>query len=53
MDPYENNLVIDENSEVIGLGNINYAILYPFDLNGFDRTGEPDLGAYQHQIIDD
>ena len=53
VDPYANNLTIDENSEVIGLGNINYAILYPFDLNGYNRTEAPDLGAYQHQIIDD
>ena len=53
VDPYNNNLAIDEDSEVIGLGNVNYSILYPFDLNGYDRTVAPDLGAYQHQIIDD
>ena len=53
VDPYTNNLAIDEDSDVIGLGDVNYAILYPFDLNGYDRTVAPDLGAYQHQIIDD
>mgnify|MGYP001157409993 FL=1 len=53
VDPYANNLAIDEDSEVIGLGSINYAILYPFDLNGYDRTESPDPGAYQHQIIND
>ena len=52
--PVNNDLRINQNSEIIGLGSLEFATQTPFDiLNGNNRTGSPDLGAYQHIIIED
>lgn len=47
-EPYNNNLMINENSAVINKGNTSTALRVPFDILGHDRTSAPDLGAYQH-----
>ena len=45
--------VINQNSEIIGLGLQEYAIQTPLDILNNNRTINPDLGAYQHIIIQD
>lgn len=47
LDPRNSKLQIDEASSANGMGDINAALTYPFDLIGTDRTSSPDLGAYQ------
>lgn len=42
-----NDFRIGPNSEVIGLGDLNVALIVPLDLLGRDRTVNPALGAYQ------
>jgi len=49
----ENDLRINQNSEIIGLGLYEYAIQTPLDILSNNRTENPDLGAYQHIIIQD
>ena len=49
----ENDLRINQNSEIIGLGLYEYAIQTPLDILINNRTENPDLGAYQHIIIQD
>ena len=49
----ENDLRINQNSEIIGLGLQEYAIQTPLDILNNNRTINPDLGAYQHIIIQD
>ena len=51
-EPYENELIIGENSDAIGLGNTTFSSAVPNDILGEDRTTSPDLGAYQHIIFD-
>lgn len=53
IDPFNNDLRIDQNSELLNLGNINFAEITPFDILNFSRLNSPDLGAYQHIIIQD
>ena len=53
IDPFNNDLRIDQNSELLNLGNISFAELTPFDILNFNRLNSPDLGAYQHIIIQD
>ena len=53
INPIQNDLRIDQNSEVIGLGSLEFAILTPYDMLNINRTQNSDLGAYQHVIIED
>ena len=53
INPFENDLRINQYSELIGLGNYEYAQSAPFDILGYNRLDSPDLGAYQHVIIED
>ena len=48
-----NDLRINQNSEIIGLGSLEFATQTPFDILNNNRTDSPDLGAYQHIIIED
>jgi hypothetical protein len=49
----DNDLRINQNSEIIGLGSHEFATQTPFDILNNNRTDSPDLGAYQHIIIED
>ena len=44
----ENDFIIGQDSDAIGQGNVNSALLVPMDILGVLRTTAPDLGAYQH-----
>lgn len=46
-DTSKNKFKIGSNSAGIGKGDINRAVMVPLDILGFDRTNDPDLGAYQ------
>ena len=48
-----NDLRINQDSEIIGLGSLEFATQTPFDILNNNRTDSPDLGAYQHIIIED
>jgi len=50
---FENDLRINQNSEVIGLGSLEFANQSPYDIMNNNRTESPDLGAYQHVIVED
>ncbi|WP_196885097.1 right-handed parallel beta-helix repeat-containing protein [Aureivirga sp. CE67] len=52
-DPYENELVIGQDSPVVDKADQQTAQQVPFDILGVDRTANPDIGAYQHQLLDD
>jgi len=43
----QNDFSIGPNSEIIGLGDLNTALMVPLDLLGRDRTMNPSFGAYQ------
>src|SRR5690554_1440558 len=47
--PFNGNFELFEQSVARNVGNINFAIQVPLDLNGEDRTtdGQPDLGVYE------
>ena len=47
-DPFANDLIIGDNSAANGQGNTTFANQVPLDILNVDRTGSPDLGAYQH-----
>ena len=49
----DNDLRINQNSEIIGLGSLEFATQTPFDILNNNRTDSPDLGAYQYIIIED
>ncbi|WP_452223065.1 hypothetical protein [Lacinutrix chionoecetis] len=46
--PFENNMLIGDDSNANGQGNATFATQVPLDLLGVNRTASPDLGAYQH-----
>ena len=50
---YQNDLRINQFSEVIGLGKEEFALETPLDMLNIDRTLGPDVGAYQHTIVQD
>ena len=50
--PFENQLIIGENSAANGQGNNTIATQVPEDILGLNRTTSPDLGAYQHVIFE-
>ena len=47
-DAYTNDLIIGENSAANAKGNTGFANQVPFDILNVNRTGSPDIGAYQH-----
>ncbi|NCG04461.1 MAG: hypothetical protein GWO82_03915, partial [Bacteroidetes bacterium] len=49
----ENDMRISQESEFIQKGDASIGAQVPTDLLGIQRTSPPDLGAYQHIIIDD
>lgn len=53
IDPFLNDLRIDQHSELIGLGDLEFTISSPLDILNNNRTNAADLGAYQHVIIED
>ena len=53
INPIENDLRINQDSQAIGLGSSEFAIQTPYDILNIDRTSNSDLGAYQHVIIED
>lgn len=47
--PNKNEMMItDKATDIIGVGNLNYAQQVPFDISGISRIPNPDLGAYQN-----
>ena len=50
---YENELIIMQNSDAIGVADISESFLIPYDILNINRTASPDIGAYQHVIIND
>ena len=44
---------ITQKSEFIGIGDTNVSADVPIDLAGTARVSAPDLGAYQHIVIED
>lgn len=44
----QNDFIIGQESDAIGLGNITFSNLFPLDLLGISRLPNPDLGAYQN-----
>ena len=50
--PFENDLIIGENSAANGQGNATFATQVPNDILGVNRTASPDLGAYQHVVFE-
>ena len=50
--PFENDLIIGENSAANNQGNATFATQVPNDILGVNRTASPDLGAYQHVIFE-
>jgi len=51
--PTQSDFRITQESELIGLGDKDYAAGIPLDLKGADRTTSPDLGALQHVIFEE
>lgn len=51
MEPYENKMIIGENSAAVNIGNAFFANQVPTDILNVDRTTSPDAGAYQHIIF--
>jgi hypothetical protein len=52
-DPYKNMMVIGADSAANNKGNTTFANQVPFDILNVNRTGSPDLGAYQHITFED
>ena len=50
--PFENDLIIGENSAANSQGNATFATQVPNDILGVNRTASPDLGAYQHVVFE-
>ena len=53
LSPYENDMIIGENSAAKNQGDHFFSNMIPFDLLNVNRSVNPDLGAYQHVIQDD
>ncbi|MCF1192673.1 hypothetical protein LRR18_13840 [Mangrovimonas sp. AS39] len=47
-DPYNNDMIIGDNSGAINLGDSDFANEVPNDILNVSRTVAPDAGAYQH-----
>ncbi|WP_196890454.1 hypothetical protein [Aureivirga marina] len=52
-DPYSNQMVIGQDSPAVNTADEQTALTVPLDILGVDRTVNPDMGAYQHQVFDD
>lgn len=52
-EPYQNELIIGEESPGINMADQSSANLIPLDVLGIDRTTSPDIGAYQHIIFEE
>ena len=52
-DRNSNNLIIGQNSDAIGIADLNAALSVPFDILGVSRSTTPDIGAYQHIIFEE
>ena len=52
LDPFNNQMIIGEESGAINMGNSIFANQVPTDILNQDRTAAPDLGAYQHIIFE-
>ncbi len=50
--PFNNELIIGENSDGIQKANIQGTLLVPYDLIGILRNSPADIGAYQHIVFD-
>lgn len=53
VNPQINNMRISQDSDFIQKGNVTIGNSIPKDIEGVNRTSPPDLGAYQHVVIDD
>lgn len=51
LEPRENKLIIGETSAANGQGNTVFANQVPTDILNVNRTGSPDIGAYQHIVF--
>ena len=51
--PYENDMIIGDDSAANGQGDSTFASQVPMDIMGVSRTSSPDLGAYQHTTFED
>lgn len=51
-EPYENDLIIGEESAGNNMGDTNAASQVPLDILGISRMTTPDIGAYQHIIFE-
>ena len=52
-DPFNNELIIGEESAANNQGSATYASQVPQDILNNNRTRSPDIGAYQHIIFED
>jgi hypothetical protein len=50
LDPVDNDFRIPPNSPAVGIGDLNTALLVPYDLLGRERNTAPALGAYQPEL---
>lgn len=50
--PYENMLIIGDDSDANNKADLNSALDVPLDILGVNRTTSPDIGAYQHITFD-
>jgi len=48
-----NDFIIGEDSDANGNGNVNTALLVPFDILNISRVTSPDIGSYQHIIFEE
>ena len=53
INPLLNDLRINQYSELIGLGDLEFSINSPLDILNINRTNTADLGAYQHILMED
>tara|TARA_R110002073_G_scaffold72537_1_gene177671 strand:- start:705650 stop:707182 length:1533 start_codon:yes stop_codon:yes gene_type:complete len=49
----QNELIIGQDSEAVANAASTGASQVPFDILGIDRTSSPDIGAYQHVILEE
>ena len=53
MQPQENDMRISQDSDFIKKGDVAIGVKIGTDVLGVQRSSPPDLGAYQHVIIED
>ena len=52
-DPFNNDLIIGDNSDADSQANTTFANQVPFDILNVNRTTSPDIGAYQSIVFED